>query len=300
VVRKHDQRLTGIIAGKLQGGVAAVPAVADFLRLLLGEMGVDNWQELQSLGFTDLLTRGLGALTTRGLAVDQVRKLGAALGELLGTVMLERKIVPESVRAKGGIISGIRHPTSRAANKALAGGTWRALWQFAIYPFEDLSGLPASLKRGLEDQAGRKDNRLTRIQHRDTSFRDFVRNLLGDEEELTRRLASLAADAGLEAKLQTMITSAVDGKTPPVLDDLLKSEHADWPSEAILFLLYSWLRLGLHQLLQAFELIEDDAPFGGAFRLAQLLEIIGLDVALDDKTVAALRSTFARSKATSP
>lgn len=294
VVRKHDQRLAAAIAAKLQGGVAAVPAVADFLQLLLGEMGVENWQELQRLGFTEVMARGVSALASRGLALDQARKLGAAVGELIGTIMLERRIVPQSAHANTGILFD-KKQTARATKTALAGGTWRALWQFAIYPFENLGELPGSLKRGLEDQAGRKNTALTPVQHRDTGYRDFVRNLLGDEEELARRLAKLAADEGLEAKLEVMIKSALDGKVPPALDDLVKTENDEWPTEAILFLLYSWLRLGLHQLLEVFNLIEDDKPYGGAFKLSQLLDIIGLDIPLDDKTVAALRAKFTRT-----
>jgi hypothetical protein len=59
--------------------------------------------------------------------------------------------------------------------------------------------------------------------------------------------------------------------------------------------LTTWLQFGLRELLEAFAVIEDDKIFGGQFRLAQILEIIGLDVALDDDIVTALKTTFARA-----
>jgi len=55
------------------------------------------------------------------------------------------------------------------------------------------------------------------------------------------------------------------------------------------------LRVRLLQLRSAFEVLEDTAPYAGDFKRANLLEIGGLQVSLDDKTVQALRVTFERA-----
>ncbi len=297
-VRRQDERLSRAIGGKLKKGLDEVPAVADFLQLLIEQMGVKNWDELKSLGFGELMARGFDALPKQALAGDQAHKLGAALGELIGTIMLERQIVPEGVRKKGGMIFG--HPQHQAAKGALAGGTWRALWQFAIYPFENLGNMPATLKRGLEEQRGWYDNRFSTAKHRDTSYRDFVRDLIGDEDELARRLIRLAEDEGLKEHLDRLVLSAKDNMIPPDLEALTKGDNPEWPTDAILFVLYTWLRLGLREILQGFNLINDAQPYGGAFKLSELLDIIGLDIALDDTTAAALRATFTRIKTANP
>lgn len=293
-VRKHDEKLSKAIVGKLHDGVTTLPAIADFLQHLLEEMGITNWEELKNLGFTELMARGISALPTQGLLNDQLEKFGEALGELIGTIMLERRIVPEGV-AKRSKFMGMGPPD--AIKGALAGGTWRALLKFAIYPLKNLGDVPADMKRSLDDAGGLHTKRFSKSNHRDTSYRDLLRDLLGDEDELVRRLARLADDASLPTKLQRLLASArIQDKLPPTLDSLLKNEDADWPSDAIMFILYTWLRMGLHHILEAFKLIEDDAPYAGQFKLSQLLDIIGLDIALDDKTLAALKGTFTRLK----
>ena len=55
------------------------------------------------------------------------------------------------------------------------------------------------------------------------------------------------------------------------------------------------MRVRLLQLRSAFEVLEDTAPYAGDFKRANLLEIGGLQVSLDDKTVQALRVTFERA-----
>lgn len=293
-VRKHDEKLSKAIVGKLHDGVTSVPAIADFLQHLLEEMGITNWEELRRLGFMELMARGISALPTKGLRNDQIEKFGAALGELIGTIMLERRIVPEGI-SKRSKFMGMGPPD--AIKGALAGGTWRALLKFAIYPLKDLGNVPAALKRGLDDAGGLHTNRFSKSNHRETSYRDLLRDLLGDEEELVRRLARLADDTGLPAKLEKLLASAhLQDKLPPTLETLLKNDDPDWPADAIMFVLYTWLHLGLHHILEAFKLIEDDAPFAKQFKLSQLLDIIGLDIALDDKTLAALKGTFTRIK----
>ena len=57
-------------------------------------MGVKNWKELVDLGLLEMMLRGMSALSTRGLALDAFGKLAAAIGEFIGTIMLERKLAP--------------------------------------------------------------------------------------------------------------------------------------------------------------------------------------------------------------
>jgi hypothetical protein len=65
-----------------------------------------------------------------------------------------------------------------------------------------------------------------------------------------------------------------------------------------MFVMFSWMRIGLRQVLQASELMEDDAPYAHQFRLAELIDIMGLDVALDEKTLERLRAVLTRPSPT--
>ncbi len=297
VVRKHDQTLRATIKGLLDKGITAVPAVAEFLSKLMKDMGIDDWDDLEKLGIMEVLHRGVGALPTKGLANDQVERLGKAVGELIGTFMLERAVVPKSAERDTGLLFDKRQ-TARATKTTLAGGGWRAVWRFVIHPFENLRNLPAGLAKSLTSVTDPEKNNdghaFSHLAKRESAYARFIGSLVADEEELARRLAKLASDSGLEAKLQRMIASVVEGKTPPVLKDLLKKEDDAWPTEAIMFLLYSWMRFGLHQLLEAFALIDDDKDFDGVFKLSQLLDILGLDIALDDNTLQRLMTTFSK------
>lgn len=293
VVRKHEDSLARTVKDKLLKGANSVAAVADFLQLLLEEMGIDNWDELKRLGFLEVMSRGFEALPLKTLAPEYTHKLGSATGNLIGTIMLERKIVPKPIRKTSGIF-GKR--TSKFAKDALANGTWRALWRFAIFPFEDLSSIPAELKRGLEVAHNQKLKKFSTVHHRDTSYHDFLRDLIGDEEELARRLLRMAEDKELVGKISKLKTNVDGGIKPPSFEELIKGDNPDWPSDALIFVLYCWLRLGIRQILEAFNLIESEKLFDGKFRLSQLLDIIGLDIALDDQTVTALRAKFTKIK----
>lgn len=300
IVRKHDQTLRASIGKVLNQGITAAPAVAEFLQNMMQDMGIDDWDDLQRLGFMEVLSRGVGALPTKGLANDQVERLGKAVGELVGTIMLERAVVPKSAERDTGLLFDKRQ-TARATKTALAGGTWRSIWRFAIHPFANLRNLPAGLAKslsGITDPDKADGHTFSHLTRRDTAYRDFIASLVADEQELAHRLANLASDVGLEKKLTDMVNSVAAGKSPPVLNDLLGKDNPDWPTEAILFLLYSWMRFGLHQLLEAFALIDDSKPYGGAFKLSDLLDILGLDLALDDTTLKRLMTTFSRHAGT--
>jgi len=91
-----------------------------------------------------------------------------------------------------------------------------------------------------------------------------------------------------------MVTSAASGALPPAIGDLLKDDNVHWPSDAVMFLMFSWMRIGLRHVLQAFDMLEDNKPYGGKFRLAELIDVMGLDVALDEKTLERLRSVLSK------
>jgi len=299
VLHKHDEKLRTVIKDRVSKGAHAAAGVADFLVLLLREMGVENWEELRQLGLEDLLARGWSALPKSTLLPEVAEKLGHALGELAGTIMLERQLTPESVSKGSSVIYG-RRPHD-VAKRALKGGMWRALWRFVLFPFQDIGSLTDSMRKALEShQVGTTapgGTTFSRIAHGDTAYRQLLMDLLGDSDEIARRIIKLAEDEGLKDDINTLVASAAAGKLPPHFGELIKSEHPEWPGDAVMFVLYSWLRIGMHHLLSAFELIHDDKPFNGNFKLADLLDVLGIDVSLKDAEALALKELTSFSKA---
>ncbi|MGW2937489.1 hypothetical protein ACWDA7_38010 [Streptomyces sp. NPDC001156] len=293
VLHKHDEKLRQVIKDKLSQGAHDVAGVADFLVLLLREMGVENWEQLRNLDLEDLLARGWAALPKATLLPEVAEKFGHALGELAGTIMLERRLTPKSVR-KGS--SGIynREPHN-VAKLALNGGIWRALWRFVLFPFRDLSSVSDSMRKALESQDVGKATTpggatFSKISHGDTAYRQLLLDLLGDSEEISRRIMKLAEDEGLKDRISQLVTSVAADKLPPHFGELINGEHPEWPGDAVMFVLYTWLRIGMNHLLSAFELIHDDKPFDGKFKIADLLDVLGIDVDLKDKEALALKA----------
>ena len=129
----------------------------------------------------------------------------------------------------------------------------------------------------------------SKISHGNSAYRQLFLDLLGDSDEISRRIIKLAGDKRLKAGINTLVTSAAD-KLPPHFGELIKSEDPEWPAGAVMFVLYTWLRIGMQHLLSVFELIHDDKPFGGKFKIADLLDALGIDVDLKDKEVLALKA----------
>jgi len=296
VLHKHDETLRQLIAEKARAGASDVAAVGDFLVLLLREMGIKDTDELRRLGLTELMARGWDAFPKEALLPDVAQKLGEALGEFIGTIMLERRIVPQKVRNAPAPTFYNRSP-SKVAKTALTGGVWRALWRFVTFPFQDIGTLPESLKRALESPSGQaKRPAFSKAERRDSAYQALLRDLVGDEDELARRIMRLAENADLKAHIDTVVANAIAGTDPPHLGELLKEENPDWPGDAVFFILFTWLRIGLHHLMEMFELIENDSHFDGKFRIRELLDVIGLDIALDDKSLAAVKVAFSHVK----
>ncbi len=301
VLHKHDEKLRQVIKDRLSKGAHEVTGVADFLVRILREMGVENWEELRKLDIEDLLARGWSALPKTTLLPEVAEELGHALGELAGTIMLERRLTPDSVRKGSGLIYG-RRPHDMATT-ALKGGIWRALWRFVLFPFQDLSSLSEPMRKALESQqvgaaTSAGGATFSKISHGDSAYRQLLLDLLGDSDEISRRIIKLAGDKGLKDGINTLVTSAAD-KLPPHFGELIKSEDPKWPADAVMFVLYAWLRIGMQHLLSVFELIHDDKPFGGKFKIADLLDVLGIDVDLKDKEALALKAltSFTRRQA---
>jgi hypothetical protein len=302
VLHKHDEKLRAVIKDKLSKGAHEVAGVADFLVLLLQEMGVENWEELRQLDLEDLLARGWSALPKDTLLPEVAEKLGHALGELTGTIMLERQLTPKSVRKGSSVIYG-RQPHDMA-KRALQDGIWRALWRFVLFPFQDIGSLTDSMRKALASPQGDATTSpgggtFSKISHGDTAYRQLFLNLFGDSDEIARRIIKLAEDEGLKDRVNTLVASVTADKDnlPPHFGELIKSEHPEWPGDAVMFVLYSWLRIGMHYLLSAFELIHDDKPFNGKFKLADLLDVLGIDVSLKDAEALELKRLTSFSKA---
>ena len=104
----------------------------------------------------------------------------------------------------------------------------------------------------------------------------------------------MAVNEDLEPKLLKLVDSAASSE-PPSFKELMENDNPDWPSDAIFFVLYCWLWLGLRKSMSAMKLLEDAGKFDGKFRLSQLFEVLGLETALDDEIVETLRNRFSSS-----
>jgi hypothetical protein len=294
-VRARNEKLSAKLTGAARAGVAAIPAVADILQSMLKEMGIDNWDELKSKGFLELLSEGFDALLTLHpeLKAEGARVLGEAIGELIGGITLGRKMVPEEIRKNVGLIRG--YPHHRALKQALDDGTLRGLWRLALAPIRELHKLVPRVVQSVHKISSEHQDVFEKVRD-ETSYAGFLDDLMDDYGDVVAMLAKLAMDEGLADQIKALVERAgVEPDQMPNIDDLLKTDDPRWPRTAVLFVLGTWLQLGLRQLLDAFAVIEDDKIFGGQFRLAQILEILGLDVALDDDIVTALKTTFSRS-----
>lgn len=286
---RNDQLAASIVAAVMKAPTEA-PGAMDLVREILSELGIDHWQELVDLGLMELLGRGWDALQQQhpDLVADGARTLGEALGELIGTFFLERAVTP--ARWRKGSISG-NAAIDKAVRKSLAAGTVPALWTFAKSLLTQLARLVPRLVDDVREAATEHDELFERVRHADSRYQDFLSDLIQDERDLANSTGQLAMDPSLPQRLREIAAKAAT-ESPPNFDALLAAEVEGWPRDAVLFALQTWLHVGLLHILRAFDLLEDDTPFQGKFRLSTLLEIAGLEVALDDKTAAALAVRF--------
>jgi hypothetical protein len=279
-----DEELSAAIKSKLGSMAGKLTGAADFLALIFEHLGIGSWQDLHKLGFMEILAKGADALDDLpALSGDAVEKLAEGLGELISTILLEKKLVPDSVRKTSGLFG---KPTSKVRKGAVAGGTPRAILEFLTHPFDDLSRAPATLKAAIEKTAPP----MSAYKPDANRIRDFARDLMRHDGSLSHRLMLLAEDEKLFKELQTLATSAAS-KPPPIFKDLA-GDNAEWPGNAVAFVLFSWIRVAIRELAGMVVVLEERSPFKGKLNLGTLFQIVGLDIDLDDPVVEALRAKF--------
>ncbi len=291
---RNDKLAASIFAAVMKAPTQAPNAMAIF-QDILKELGIQNIEQLLDLGFLELVTRGWDAMirTHPDLLAKGAKILGEALGELIGTIFLERAIMPKAWRK--GPITGVR-PADKAIKKSIQGGTMTALWHFAKFPLDELRLLLKTVTDDIKNLGTDSPDVFERVKRNDTVYRDLLRLVMSHERELTASTTKLAQDTTLGARLLAL-KEKVENEVPPPITEVLdpkKLADPEWPRDALLFVLENWLRIGLNQLLRAFDELESDVKFAGKFRLATLLEIAGLSTSLDDKLAAQLAVKFAR------
>jgi hypothetical protein len=293
LVRERNDRLAAAIASAVIKAPTEAPGAMEIFREVFAELGIDSWEELMGMGFLELVARGYDAFTAAhpDFEVKAAKVIGEALGEFVGTIFLERAVMPEKWRKQK--ITGNKM-FDKSIRKVLGGGTAPALWKLARVPLDELRKLVATTKDDLRSLPSDTPDVFERVQRDDTMYRDLLRELMRHENELGDSLGRLALDEELPGRIRDLV-GRVETDAPPDVATLLEIDDPDWPRDALLFVLQTWLRVAMTQLLRAFDVLEDSEPFGGEFRLATLLEIVGLEVGLDDKTAAALAVKFERA-----
>ena len=289
-------------AGKMKEILASclddAQVVGELFEEFLAQGKFKSWEELKSLGLVEFMTLGFSAIDAKlrekggqGLGAEQAKVLGASIGELIGTVLFERRFWKgiKNKRPKG-LVQG-KH-FQKVAKGLLTDGIWRGLWRFILNPIEqNLQDVLPTLKHGASEIDKRFEEVVGSKLVKDTSYSGFLSDLLDGELIFHSHLVALAGNEKLTLKLATLVASARNKDVvPPDLEDILKGDQALWPREAVSFMLLAWTRFALRELRQVFALLHNRDPFEGKFQLSQFFEIMGLDVSVDDETVARLRT----------
>jgi hypothetical protein len=288
-VRRRNDELATKLAIVVVRAANEAPLATELMRDLATELGIDRWDELMNKGALELLCVGLDMFLANqpDLPAQEARALGAALGELIGTLLLERKMLPKKWHKPTGY-----RPIDRAVRDTLKGGTLSALREFARFPLEELRKGIATVAKDLPSLPSNNADVFERVQRKETLYGDSIRQLREEERRLSASLVHLVADATLPDRIAEVVQRAQSGEYPPDVDALRAGEDPLWPRDVIVFVLSVWLHVATVEMLRVFEVLEDSTPYDGHFRLATLLEIAGLQVSLDDKTVEELRTTF--------
>jgi hypothetical protein len=141
VKKVSNKHLPTIILDKLHEGTNAVSAIGDYVGMLLGLMGVENWNELKRLGIMEIFSRGIRALQNTGLIEHEAGVVGEALGKMVGTFILQSKIVPERIKKDSGGLLTRGHKDAKIVKDLLADGNLRVLWRFILALFEQIVDL---------------------------------------------------------------------------------------------------------------------------------------------------------------
>ncbi|MBE7450919.1 MAG: hypothetical protein HS111_19120 [Kofleriaceae bacterium] len=207
--------------------------------------------------------------------------LGTAVGEPIGTIFLERAVMPAKWRK-------VKDPRIRGL---VAGGTARALLHFVRHPVDRILEHLGGRANPTSGHAAR--DLFEWADGPDTAYREVLNEALAHNDALSHSLLQLAEDASLAERIRVMAVRA-RSQTPPTVAAFTNAglEDPAWPRDAVTFLLSSWLQAGIQQIFWAYETLEDRSRYENNFRLATLLEILGLDVQLDDIVVSKLTTEF--------
>ncbi len=293
--RARDEKLSAKVGETVREGVGTLPAVADLLEGMLEELGITNWKELKEMKFLDALQVGIEEFVKQHPEMKEtaVREISKALGGFVGGIVLGRKMVPESVRKQSTMFK----PTmNKGIKEALSEGTFSALWQLASVPTQALVkavGVSLTQRRKSEDP---RAGTFRKIDRRKPGYGKFVADLWAEHENLGQLISSLAGEAGLGDQVRALVARAsAPGTEVPSIETMLEKDDPLWPRKAVLFVLASWMYFGLDQIRAMFGIIEDDDLFGGKMSIADILEIIGLDVKLDDRLAEAMKTRFRKA-----
>ena len=283
VLRQRNERIASRMADAIARAPREAPVVAETLREFLAELGIKNWDELTRLGLVELLALGVDAWLARhpDFLPHEARVLGTAVGELIGTIFLERAVMPAKWRK-------VKDPRIRGL---VAGGTARALLHFVRHPVDRILEHLGGRANPTSGHAAR--DLFEWADGPDTAYREVLNEALAHNDALSHSLLQLAEDASLAERIRVMAVRA-RSQTPPTVAAFTNAglEDPAWPRDAVTFLLSSWLQAGIQQIFWAYETLEDRSRYENNFRLATLLEILGLDVQLDDIVVSKLTTEF--------
>lgn len=292
LVRARNERMALSLARTAAQAPTKAPSVVAFLHEMLAEIGIEHWNELTRLGLFDLLALGFDAVQAKhpGLVADEARGLGEAVGELVGTIFLERAITPARLKKPS------RNALSRDDSlyqKVLGDGAAKAFLRFVMFPITRLRVAVQSLHGSALRADAESDDLFEARARASTAYRDLADEVATLATEQGQSMRMLVAAPDFSAQLSEVLARAAS-EDLPLVDELKGDVPTGWPREVLLFITQVWSRAALHQALRAFELLEDAQPFNGTFSLASLLEVLGLNVALDDRTIQNLRVEFER------
>jgi hypothetical protein len=293
LVRERNDRITRRLASAIADDRRRPPVVAEVLKGMLAELGIKDWEALLEKGVFQVLAEGVEQwLRDRPEPVaGAAHSLGDATGTFVGTLFLERALLSakwrERLAKKSPAIGG-------AVNKTLAAGSARALWTMVR---QSLDGLRETAKRAVGSPAAAKAGSASPFEFEhatrsDAVYRETFKALRRYDRDLDKSMSELAGRDDLAARIRSIVARA-QTEAPPAAD-AWNTDAAGWPPDAMSFILDCWMRIALDLALSAFAEMDDATPFGGDFRLATLLEVLGLDVALDDPAVKAARVEFDR------
>jgi hypothetical protein len=293
LVRERNERIARRLASAIANKNKRPPVIDEVLKGMLAELGIKELEQLQQLDVIELLALGIETWLREHPSVtpEAAATLGSATGTFVGTLFLERALLSAEWRER----LAKKSPTIGAAvSKTIAGGSTRALWTMVRQALDGLRDV-AKKAVGAPAAAASVPASPFEFEHStrsDAIYRETFQALKRYDQKLDASLSELAGNPEMAARVRAVV-ARVQMEAPPAAD-AWQSDPAGWPPDAMSFILDCWMRIALDLSMSAFTEMDYATPFGGEFRLATLLEVLGLDVSLDDPAVKAARVEFER------